>query len=856
MAPEQFRGERDLDHRVDIYAVWVILYECLTGERPHLGKTPVQLADLVCEVEPRPPRELEPAVDAGLDAVCLKALAKHPDDRYGSARELAEDLERWLRRERPMALAPAATQRRALGLVLGASALLVVGAAALGLYLRGGARDQVETPAAPAGGPTPAEAKAALTEAESAFAASLQPLAPSLLQTLEAAAAVDASPALRAAVARAEGRARLAEARARAKARSPWSALEPLLSEVGDLAAGDPALGEAAQLFTARSLLRRGRAEEARRLADLLVGASAGATSLRARLFSCMAAERLGLSGAAMQGYRDVRDLDPEGPFGSLAAAALARLHEKPEEAAQAAEVALTRAPGEVDALLELGMARLRDDPDGAEVALEEARELAPDDPRVLTSIAELRLSEGKPAAAVQALETALGLLEVDQDLEAAALLGLCRARLGDTEGAHASFLAALKARSDHLPSLVHRGALLLEEGRKEEAEAAWKVAYARGSWRCRALLDRWHSAETATSFGRLVADDPRPQAEQDKEFFQLGKVDERLVRRFHSERLGDLPGPVRDDLAEAYVRAARAEPFDEIEHPVRRALRLVPKSLRGRIEQARLLLARDRLGPAGSVLGRLKGGSRAERDEIEWLEAELAWRRGDLEAALARFERAASASADRALQQAATGHAAWLRGDLEAALRAADAALEERALHLPALALRAAVLVELQRPREAMTPLGTAYERVGALDSRLLAIRAVLIKELQVGAGGADLLEEMQRMFGGGKVAQHLDVAEGSFSRRLAARLSLSSDREETRRWGFQLVSWVEVREPKAATTLLLLAQCDLARSNPARALDRLAAAQEQAPSLPIPAGTIAALEAAGQDTSRLQKR
>jgi tetratricopeptide (TPR) repeat protein/tRNA A-37 threonylcarbamoyl transferase component Bud32 len=95
MAPEQAAGRgHEATWRTDVYALGAILYECLTGRPPFAAATVVdtlrQIADP--DVEPVPPGRLNPAVPADLSAVCLKALNKHPVDRYPTAGELAEDL--------------------------------------------------------------------------------------------------------------------------------------------------------------------------------------------------------------------------------------------------------------------------------------------------------------------------------------------------------------------------------------------------------------------------------------------------------------------------------------------------------------------------------------------------------------------------------------------------------------------------------------------------------------------------------------------------------------------------------------------------------------------------------------------
>lgn len=97
MAPEQFKGgNKQLGPACDIWALGVILYELLGGMRPFRGATTPAVRNAILQDEPRRLCKLNPHVDPGLEAVVLKCLEKDPKDRFASARELAEELERWL----------------------------------------------------------------------------------------------------------------------------------------------------------------------------------------------------------------------------------------------------------------------------------------------------------------------------------------------------------------------------------------------------------------------------------------------------------------------------------------------------------------------------------------------------------------------------------------------------------------------------------------------------------------------------------------------------------------------------------------------------------------------------------------
>jgi serine/threonine-protein kinase len=113
MSPEQARG--DLEHlgpRSDVYALGATLYYLLTGRPALEGDDVGDLMRRAQRGEFPTPRHHDATIDRALEAVCLKAMAREPDNRYGSCRALAEDIERWLADE-PVSAWPEPFSRRA-----------------------------------------------------------------------------------------------------------------------------------------------------------------------------------------------------------------------------------------------------------------------------------------------------------------------------------------------------------------------------------------------------------------------------------------------------------------------------------------------------------------------------------------------------------------------------------------------------------------------------------------------------------------------------------------------------------------------------------------------------------------------
>jgi eukaryotic-like serine/threonine-protein kinase len=166
MSPEQADGDLErLSPRSDVYSLGATLYYLLTGQPPAEG----QLGEVLQAVKTgkiATPRQIKSSIDPALEAICTKAMALAPSDRYGTCQQLADDVERWMADEpvtswrEPLARRARRWARRHRTAVAAAIVALVAGVIGLGAvtYVQGRANARLEL--------ANAETKAALKESE------------------------------------------------------------------------------------------------------------------------------------------------------------------------------------------------------------------------------------------------------------------------------------------------------------------------------------------------------------------------------------------------------------------------------------------------------------------------------------------------------------------------------------------------------------------------------------------------------------------------------------------------------------------------------------------------------------------
>ncbi|RMG15264.1 MAG: serine/threonine protein kinase [Planctomycetota bacterium] len=625
MAPEQVRGERDVDGRCDIYALGVILYEVLTGDVPFDADSPLSLFKKIDREEVVLPLDPEAGIDEGIRSIALTALAKDREQRYARGRLLAEDLERYLRGEAPRlttrpwnerlrerlwgsTLAQAATLLAALAVVV----FVALGAA---LWRRSALREERRLARA-AGDEALARARKALEAARRALAAD------------DARAAADASARGQESLRRfGEGGLALLRAQRPERAWDP-SAVAAGTAEAWRSGAGED-LWERLGLLRARALLALDRKGEGDPAED-----------------PAAAAERT---------LRELVERHPDAPAPRLLLAEHLLEAGRAEAAAQALAPLLEADPTHPEALrlrarCSVARGRLED-------ALADLSQLLlrrPDDAGALVERAGVALRLGRRAAARADAENARALAPERADTHLVA--GDVAAAEGLAVEASAAYReAALRDPEDPRPWL-HEARLRFARGSYEAAERAYTEAERRGAGvdaalgaaRANAFLCRVQAAsrclERAATLAARLRGPARARAEA-----------ERGTLRAVVHLLADETDAARRALA----AAGQAD----------------PSAPEPRVWQARLALAEGNDAAARAALAPLPDAGAPSA--VLALRSALARRAGDARAAVELAERALASAAASEVPRArvALALARVLRGLSDTARAACDAA-------------------------------------------------------------------------------------------------------------------------------------------------------------------------------------
>ena len=162
MPPEQASGVvTNIGPTVDVYALGAVLYEVLTGRPPFQAPDAVQTLLLVQTREPVSPRTLQPDLPRDLETICLKCLEKSPSKRYESARELADDLRRFLDGQPILARPAGPVERAANGRAGTGPVAALIAVSALAVVLLPHRRGRASSPATSSSRPRLGEAETA-----------------------------------------------------------------------------------------------------------------------------------------------------------------------------------------------------------------------------------------------------------------------------------------------------------------------------------------------------------------------------------------------------------------------------------------------------------------------------------------------------------------------------------------------------------------------------------------------------------------------------------------------------------------------------------------------------------------------
>ena len=854
MAPEQIRGNKDIDHRVDVYTVGVLLYECLTGRRPYQAKTPFELIEKVCHVVPPSPRTLVPSIPTTLERVCLRALEKDPDQRCPTAGDLASELERFLVESGERIRPRPRTQARRRPSVPLVGGLVALGLALLGVLsvlaiadqreaFRQSVRAELTRLAESARTQPRSQIEVALARLQTQAAADAELLAEveGLGRRLEATARLERATAFLAErppdlagaereLARAQELAgddpgfgpRLEEAagllqahRALAAVLPRARALEPYSEQVvsgfaaaRELAAADPELAARIALERLRYLRRRGRDQVVLAQARGLETAP-GEIGLSARFLRASSLRALGRTDDAVLVLNDLYEQNPGSPIGLAAGAAAAMFSGQIAEAGRRLDRALDVRSDSIEALLVALFVESNRRPKQLKEFMDRVAEVAPDHPQVWELRAVLAIQEGRPADALQAAQVLERLLApagtaLVQELRVHAHLSE-----RDTQQAQRELDAFLERHSDDATAWFLQGVVHMRNSDRVAARTAWRRSDQLDRRTFEAELRQVGNPRLRREIERAV------RSEEDEPFMpggagqsaeggvlMLGRLP-RSAELALSERVAAAPAAAQEALTQALQAAARGRPWDEIAPHVTRAMELAPGSEAVALERARLLVGRDVYDEGLEAIAAARELAPSAAHELARLEAEVWRRRGALDAARERYAAAAAADPDGPEGACARAEELFLTEDVGQAERIVRETLAAWPEHTASRVLLAVILAGTERARRALPVVREVLDREGAINSRVVLARCfariVLMMRQPAGGGWEGVLLENQQL---------LNLTRGAGPRLLFSRITLTFDAlpRSLYRWTAERLFEARQAEPERAETYELL--------------------------------------------------
>ena len=455
MAPEAFQDVKRMDNRGDVWGLGVILYECLTGRTPFTGARFEEIARAVQKGTAPAPRSFRPEIGPALEAACLKAIARSPQDRHATATAFAQAL------EASVAPGPAArpSGRR-----------LLIPAVALGLLVvAGGAGILVAT---------------MLSTSPPAVAAKPETPRP------------PPPPPKPKEDGRLRARALLDEARQVDRAPAPVEEVLARLDAAVPLAGDDLELRGAIEVAAVSALRARFRLREA------IDRAKSGArmdpkSARRVKLLAALAARKLEGQAATSEGIHAVAAEGTDDAYGAFAAAWCGVMDRRQLDGPlldKAIQLAPDFGPArDLKAQVLLGQKRV----DEALHELEEARAQDPNDPDVLWTYTDVLQETRRSAEAIEPLDRLLALGGPKPEFDALYQRARMELHLGRSQSGFAFVDRGLQLYPGMMIGLMMRGYFAVQLGDMARADADFRDAAVQDFDRFEQELEgRYHAPE------------------------------------------------------------------------------------------------------------------------------------------------------------------------------------------------------------------------------------------------------------------------------------------------------------------------------------------------------------------------